>query len=160
AINHRQTRRAWEKPDLSEKIEAVFKWGMFEKTCKYGWFPGRPLRILGVLLVVFTIPYYLALSSKGAAGIWAIWLPDRVQKSEGQDTPVRVTKEFLFSRLQGTWWKNLARRLGSCWLAFYFSLLSAFQIGWRELNVGSWLSRLQPREYTLRATGCVRVVAG
>ncbi len=46
------------------------------------------------------------------------------------------------------------------WVAFYFSLLSAFQIGWREFNVGSWISRLQPREYTLRATGWVRVVAG
>src|SRR5262249_38400048 len=103
AINHRQTRLAWAKPDWREKLEAVFKWGMFDKTCKSGGFPGSPLRILGVLLVGFTIPYYLALSSKGAAGIWAIWLPDRVQKSEGQDTPVRVTQEFLFSRWQGTW---------------------------------------------------------
>ena len=46
------------------------------------------------------------------------------------------------------------------WVAFYFSLLSAFQIGWRELNVGNWISRVQPREYTLRATGWVRTVSG
>ena len=40
------------------------------------------------------------------------------------------------------------------------SLLSAFQIGWKELTIGNWITRLVPREYTLRATGWVRVVAG
>ena len=44
--------------------------------------------------------------------------------------------------------------------AFYFSLLSAFHIGWRDLNVGSWLTRLQSREYALRAKGWVRAVSG
>ena len=34
-----------------------------------------------------------------------------------------------------------------------FSLLSAFQIGWDWLNVGTWITRLQGREYTLQATG-------
>ncbi len=43
---------------------------------------------------------------------------------------------------------------------FYFSILSAFHIGWRDLNVGSWISRIQSREYTLKATGWVRVVSG
>jgi hypothetical protein len=52
---------------------------------------------------------------------------------------------------------RLCRALG---LGLLFSLVSAFQIGWRELNVGNWITRLQPREYTLRATGWVRVVSG
>lgn len=50
--------------------------------------------------------------------------------------------------------------LGAVTGGFYFSLLSALHIGWRDLNVGTWLSRIQPREYTLRATGWVRVVSG
>jgi hypothetical protein len=33
-------------------------------------------------------------------------------------------------------------------------------LGWRELNVGNWISRMQPREYTLQATGWVRFVSG
>jgi hypothetical protein len=37
---------------------------------------------------------------------------------------------------------------------------SAFHIGWRELNVGAWISRIQPKEYEMRATGWVRVAAG
>ena len=44
--------------------------------------------------------------------------------------------------------------------ALYFSMLSAFQIGWRELNVGTWLSRIQPTEFALRGRGWVRVVSG
>ena len=44
--------------------------------------------------------------------------------------------------------------------SLYFSVLSAFHIGWRDLNVGSWILRLQTREYSLRATGWVRVVSG
>ncbi|MDO8092355.1 MAG: hypothetical protein Q6360_02625, partial [Candidatus Brocadiales bacterium] len=43
---------------------------------------------------------------------------------------------------------------------FYFSLLSAFHIGWREFNIGNWISRIQGREYTLRAKGWVRTVSG
>jgi hypothetical protein len=31
-----------------------------------------------------------------------------------------------------------------------FSLLSAFHPDWRDLNVGSWLSRLQIRDYSLQ----------
>lgn len=33
-------------------------------------------------------------------------------------------------------------------------------MGWKELNVGTWMTRLQPREYTIRATGWVRTVSG
>jgi hypothetical protein len=36
----------------------------------------------------------------------------------------------------------------------------AFNLGWREFNVGNWITRLQYYEYTLRATGWVRSVAG
>ena len=44
--------------------------------------------------------------------------------------------------------------------ASYFSLLSAFHIGFREFNVGTWLARLQAQEYALKPIGWVRVVSG
>jgi hypothetical protein len=51
------------------------------------------------------------------------------------------------------WW-------GLKWVlrALQFSILSAFHLGWRELNVGTWLARVQTKEYTLRATGWVRAL--
>jgi hypothetical protein len=52
-----------------------------------------------------------------------------------------------------TWWRTWR-------IALYFSLLSAFHLGWKELTVGTWLARLQKRNYTLSATGWVRTVSG
>ena len=46
------------------------------------------------------------------------------------------------------------------WYALYFSLLSSFHFGWRDLNVGNWISRIQGQQYALRATGRVRTVSG
>ena len=43
---------------------------------------------------------------------------------------------------------------------FYFSMLSPFHIGWRDLSVGTWISRVQPTEFALRGRGWVRVVSG
>jgi len=45
-------------------------------------------------------------------------------------------------------------------IGLYLSVLSAFSLGWRELNVGTWISRMQPREYILRTTGWVRFFTG
>jgi nitric oxide reductase large subunit len=45
-------------------------------------------------------------------------------------------------------------------LAAYFSLLSALRIGWSGLNFGTWISRMQLREYSLHATRWVRVASG
>jgi hypothetical protein len=45
-------------------------------------------------------------------------------------------------------------------IALYFSLLSAFNIGWRKINSQSLITRLQRRDYTLRATGWARSLAG
>ena len=60
-----------------------------------------------------------------------------------------------------TWrhiWQN--PQLRTCRIALYFSFLSAFHLGWRELNVGTWIARVQQRNYTLSATGWVRSVSG
>lgn len=45
-------------------------------------------------------------------------------------------------------------------LSLYFSLLSAFSMGWRELNVSTWIIRLQKRDYMLKGSGWVRVLSG
>jgi hypothetical protein len=45
-------------------------------------------------------------------------------------------------------------------MALYFSLLSALRIGYGGFNIGLWITRIQLREYSLRATGWVRVISG
>ena len=149
----------WKYGSLRQRIEAGFSYLAFDLPCRYGLDYGRPLRTLGVLIPAFALVYAFALRSRGRGAIWRIWQADRILKDDGQSEPERLTwatpKQpdessrafpFLLCRVVG--------------LGLLFSLVSAFQIGWRELNVGNWITRLQPREYTLRATGWVRVVSG
>lgn len=71
--------------------------------------------------------------------------------------PVRLTASL--ERWPGGPKARLAYRvLRVIALGLYTSILSAFHIGWRDLSVGTWIARLQPREYTLRTTGWVRFV--
>lgn len=44
--------------------------------------------------------------------------------------------------------------------AFYFSLLSAFHIGRGDIQIGSWLPRIQQKEYILKGTGIIRTISG
>lgn len=147
AIKHTQREHAWEEGGLAAKLESLFNLILFELTCDYGMSPGRPLRILALLILVFAIPYFVALQApRRQAGIWRVWAEDRLRENEvGSDEPELVSyQRFHMSLL----------------FALYFSVLSAFRIGWRELNVGNWILRIQPREYALRANGWVRSVAG
>jgi hypothetical protein len=46
-----------------------------------------------------------------------------------------------------------SRTLAALGRAAYFSLQAAFHIGWRDLNAGTWIARIQPQGSVLRATG-------
>jgi len=140
-------------------VEREFNWLLFDLTSQYGMSPQRPLQILALLILLFSIPYMFALQSKGKSGIWAIWPADRVHKEKGEQNPSRVTENFFFPHAYSMWWepgRGTRLILGS----LYFSILSAFNIGWRDLNVGAWITRIQTREYFLRATGWVRSASG
>jgi hypothetical protein len=146
-------------------VESLFQLVCFEWTCGYGLYPGRPLKIIGLGLLFFTFPYILALGARKAeTGLWVVLLPDRVLDKNIKDKPVKLTFENPFlppSEGRGIRFRSsLQRFLRVLWVGLHFSLLSAFNLGWREINVGNWISRIQQREYSLRATGWVRSVAG
>jgi len=165
ALNHNRRVKLWKKPRLLDKVDSLFNLVCFEWTCQYGMNPGRPLKILGLGLFLFTPFYLLALRSRNReTGIWLVLPPDRILGQGSKVRPFKLTSRTPFRPLPPGRWPGLKARVGRglrrVRLAFYFSLLSAFNLGWRELNVGNWISRLQKNEYTLRATGWVRTVAG
>jgi hypothetical protein len=132
-------------------LERAFNYIFFEFPCQYGASPGRPLLLVAVLAVLLSVVYIFAQVNPGpSGGIWAVWDEHRIRQDEGSSKPERLTDGFPCSRSQTSFY----------WLALYFSLLSATRIGWHELNVGTWLTRIQPRQYSLQATGWVRVVSG
>lgn len=140
-------------------VEYWFNRLLFDLPCQYGLNTDRPLIILAGTILLFAIPYMMSLFTRGAAGIWAVWMPERIDKRNGEtNDPIRLRSDFEWSRLRKL--KGIARWIRVVFIGLYFSVVSAFQIGYRDFNIGSWISRVQSREYTLRATGWVRVVSG
>jgi hypothetical protein len=82
--------------------------------------------------------------------VFRVWPAERIELN-GKN--VRVANDARVERLTA----GIPAVFG--W-ALYFSLLSAFHIGWRDLNVGTWITRIQPSEFALRGRGWVRVVSG
>jgi len=116
------------------------------KLTDYGADPWGALRPFGFLVVVFSPFYWLALRRENKrAGIWRVRPKDRLIKEENERDRELVSYNSLPSAIL---------------IALYFSLLSAFHFGWRDLNVANWIVRIQRREYLLRATEWVRSLAG
>jgi hypothetical protein len=174
AIRHTQRCQAWpvfcppemasEAPEFFEKVYGAFQLLAFEWPCAYGMAPGRPLYILVGLLLGGAGLHMLALSPHGRTGIWVLRPLERGPQQAGHAQQVRITRNFFFPRLQarsaGRWWGLPVRCGCALFIGGAFSLLSAFYLGWRELNIGNWVARRPSREYPLRATGWVRVVSG
>ena len=146
AIKHSTIKNAtrFGKLSLGAQVDLYFQFVMFELTTEWGMSPGRALWILFAGIPLFSIPYMFALLWPGKNGVWRIWTEKRVRQDLGSGAP---------QQLKLKWWLALP-------VGVYFSMLSAFHIGWRDFNVGSWIQRLQASEYTLGATGWVRTVSG
>jgi hypothetical protein len=174
AIRHTQRCQAWPvfcppemasaAPEFFKKVYGAFQLLAFEWPCAYGMAPARPLGLLMGLLLGGAGLHMLALSARGRTGMWVLKPAEPDKQQAGHVQRVRITRNFFCPRLQarcaGRWWGLLVR--WGCVLLFggAFSLLSAFYLGGRDLNIGNWIARRQSREYTLRATGWVRVVSG
>ena len=144
AIKHRERLKLFEEKNIFKKIESLFHLIMFEAPCKYGMAPGRPIWLLGIFMLFFSIPYTIGLKRPGKDGIWQEWLPNRIREDLGAEKPILLNLTGFAVLKTG----------------IYFSVLSAFSIGWREINVGNWIARIQRREYTLRPSGWVRTTSG
>jgi len=117
----------------------------FDWTCQFGGDHKRPLWVLAIVILLFSCPYAVAVRKGTGAGIWRRWDENRVRKDQGQEEPERMHASHLDRAfLHG----------------LFFSVLSAFHVGWRDLSVGHWVMRVHPREYALQATGWVKTVSG
>lgn len=154
AIENGKTGHAIKGDNPGDVAEGYFRLMAFDWTTGYGLYPGRALRVIAVvwllLILVYFWPIRLIPHRTSVAGIYQVWPSDRVETSGSN---AAIGKSVTVNRLQ----RATVAALG---YAAYFSLLSAFHIGWRDLNVGTWIARIQAREYALRATGWVRAVSG
>jgi hypothetical protein len=137
----------WDEPPAL--AEGIFRWAAFELPVGYGLYPGRALRVLLVSIGLFAFVYIVGLFTE-TGSIYRIWPEKRLDPLLGAELAKEAKAEPLL--LWRSWW-------AIPW-GLWFSVLSAFHLGFRELNVGNWLARVQAREYGLQTVGWVRIVAG
>ncbi len=142
------------------KVESFISYILFYMTSNFGSNPGRPIRIFLLLVLVYAIPYRIALSrARVHSGIFVIWTNKFYQPSS-QQMHERELKHLLKMRPQHTLKQMIHEQLRLIRIALFFSLVSAFSIGWRQINVSNWILKLQTREYCMRGRGWVRTLAG
>src|SRR5467141_1467870 len=93
---------------------------------------------------IYSFVRYFHTEFEITGGLWLVWSKDRVKAGDGANKSGRLNSNncsVLFSSL-------------------HFSIISAFSVGLKDLDVGSWIARLFPWEYTIRGTGWVRSVSG
>ena len=156
-------------------LEGALRLVAFELTTGYGLYPARALLILLGLMVLLSGVYLPWVARPGQApgegdqfgwsmvdrvdqgAIYRIWPNEGLLEDSQVVRPVTYGDVLERQRAERLHARSTFGRYG---YALWFSVLSAFHIGWRELSIGTWLSRLQPREYALRAQDLPRIISG
>ena len=130
----------------------------FDLPSQYGMTPGRPLLIAAALWVVFSMFYALFIHVPGPSGLYVvvspIWGKERAHRWQIVPRAVPPRPRWLYP------FKWLRREWRVVRAAMMLSLMSAFNIGFREINFGRWIRLLMKREYDIRPIGWVRTVSG
>jgi uncharacterized protein YjbI with pentapeptide repeats len=164
-------------PTAAERLEVAFHRIFFDWTCRYGLDTGKPLQLVTYLILLCAIPYACVILRRPptapevepaepkpiaetpaapripnpASGIWAVPLDKRVAATPGNPVLLHVDLS------RKGWLRGL---LSAATFGLFFSAISAFSTGYRDLDIGRWIERIKPEESTLRPTGWVRTVAG
>ena len=136
-----------------DKISAMFSYVLFYLTSDFGLSPTRPLLILFILTLFMATPYRFALMNKhNNFKIRISWKQPNQRNLISMPLSQLARYRAYKSRFQYEWqqWQS----------ALYFSLLSAFRIGWDDFNVANWIQQMQNKDYKLTAQGRVRTIAG
>jgi hypothetical protein len=142
------------KQNPAGAVEGLLRYVAFDLTTAYGLRPSRALLLIAalwlLLIPIYAWPIWQTQRPPTAGSVYRIWPRESVEVQGHKPT---LDNPALVERLH-------RRGLAAIGWSAYFSLLSAFQIGYREFSVGSWLSRAQPRDFALESTGWVRTVSG
>jgi len=162
-IKRKQMHQAWQRGGWGY-IESAFSYIFFYITCDYGLSPGRPLRLFLLLILILAIPYRTVLTNPTKhSGISISWTAKRFLhwvRGVHKDKAYLISCSLKKHHYRGAVAK-FNEQIRLLRIAMYFSLLSAFRVGPREsLTVSVWITRLQKREYNLKARGWARTLAG
>jgi len=164
------------------KVGSALSYVLFELPSSYGLTPQRPLNFVMMMFLVFTVIYWIGLSTGlGHPFLEIRWPPKYVTKRVefniikgdtrrssnicvkiDQDGWLRRYPRKLTDKELKRFKGQFKRKLRLLRIAFHLSMLSAFQIGWgwRELNIGLWIINFQTHQYFYYTRGWIRQVGG
>ncbi|MBR1177116.1 pentapeptide repeat-containing protein [Bradyrhizobium sp. KB893862 SZCCT0404] len=156
-----------EHPSLDGvRIATSIRRFFFDLTSGYGSNLGRPFSILGAILIASSIYYWLVLRFASRLSANAIFInrsrpPKRALAKYDPWAISSVARlPIQYPRTASVSLSRLRSELRLAYLALLFSFFSAVRIGFREINLGTWIGYLQRREFAFYATGWPRMVAG
>ena len=133
---------------------------LFDLTCQYGMSPGRPVLLAIAIWLTCTPLYWISLHSGSRSGLYLI---ASKTVNRGDDLFHKIRLRY-HQPAASRWHRYIPRRirweLHALATAALFSLMTTFNIGFRELNFGRWIRMIQPREFDIKARGWPRVVSG
>lgn len=163
---------------ISSCIYGVLNTALFDWTVHYGMSPGRMFVAVGSLLMVFALVYYLFAHLPGTSGLLVVVPPGRgrnrpkwlrtylhnpVAYSSGaaslREYRIRARRIEALTCLGKV--RELLKREGALlWVAFVFSMMSTFNIKFRDVDFGRWIRLLTTTEYEIKAMGWARTLSG
>jgi hypothetical protein len=165
AIRHNERVHAWNSDDFLPKAVSLTNLLLFEVPAGYGLYPGRPLYLVGVLVLVFTIPYMMARFSgkviqtgsrkKGLGNQKG----DEVLCRAGSAPPALLLPHLRPHRRRRRS-RRVARMVDAMIVGLTVSLMSCFDAAWRALGRESLHRRLLPGQESIIAARWVRILTG
>ena len=133
----------------------------FDLPCQYGMNPGRPLSLGALLWLLCSVLYFACIRVPGNGGLYRVYVrPIQVQTAT-QPRIERISPPAV-THTRGV--RQALKLLRSEWAmlraSMFFSLMSAFNIGFRDINFGRWLRLLTRQEFDIKAVGWARVLSG
>jgi uncharacterized protein YjbI with pentapeptide repeats len=156
--------QAWRQHDyikvVSNCLGASLNKLVFDLTFQYGMNPNRPLYIVGALWLFCSIVYVLIIKTGKRSAISLVCERDyrdgKTIVRQARIVPRPVNATTALGKL-----RQIVLRESAVWrVALFFSLQSALNIGFQELELGRWLKLLTTREYDLKAEGWARSLSG
>ena len=134
----------------------------FDWTCQYGMSPGRPLILGAGLWFLCSLLYLACIHTPGEAGLYRAYGQSVHDKPSTQRRVERISPPRIAHRRRGLLWllSWFQCEFSLLRTSMFFSLMSAFNIGFRDINFGRWLRLLTRQEFDIKAVGWARVVAG
>src|ERR1035437_4360703 len=151
---------------------------LFDRTCEWGANWLRPLGLVGILSLICTAIYWTGMHFERRSGLYLAATGQRITTIRGKQRVLRIrirlprtvtpSEQFDLDFSPETrpkarpqlFRRTLRREFIALGTAFLFSLMSVFNIGFREFDFGLWIRMMQPREFDIRARGWMRTVSG